>query len=268
MKFIKILASMMLAGTVALCANPVNAQTRKATTVKSSSTGTATKKSVSKSATGATVSLADSYYEGIMKIAGQPMDLYISVKLTSATEGSLNMGGMGEMPITYSATKSGGKMSVKLSNKAISSSLTSKDKGSSLEGTLSLPSAKAEVWLVKVNETHTAPTVSDEELTTIVGSPDGYTAFVIGEQKGQKVCFTADCVLKGTDNTWAVTFDNATAQNIFGNMQGTYSIENGKLLAEDSAGKTSTADIYDDGTYIIFPLGSGNGFTFNMVLVR
>ena len=234
-------------------------QTRKGgTRTTAKTTATATK----------TIDLNGNFYEGLIKMPGQPMDVFGSLSL-STSDATLNFPGAAEFAGTYKATETAGKMAVNLTSEYFNGILASQDKGSSLDGTLKMNGQQLKVWFVKVNPNHSVPELGDSELATIIGNPDGYTAFIIGEQGGQKACFPADMILNGADNTFAMTFDNATVQRIFSNLQGQYTVTDKQLeIITDSKGIKLSGKIYDDGTYISIPMGSKEGIKFTMLLIR
>lgn len=266
MKTTRLTAMLLLAGAMILPATQISAQTRKSGARKT--TATAKKATAAKPAAATkSVSLADSYYEGIVKMKGQPMDFFSTLNFSSS-DGAFNFAGAADFPVTYTAPEAAGKMTITLTSKVVNGTLTSKDKGSSMDGTINFNGNTLTAWFVKVNKNHTTPTVSDEELMTIVGNPDGYTAFVIGEQGGQKVCFPADMTLNANDKSYSVTFDNAIVQQIFSKLAGDYNVQDKMLVLSDASGKRISGKIYDDGTYITLPMGSAQGFGFSLLMIR
>ncbi len=267
-KLTKVVASVMLMGALLMPATEIAAQSRKGAARKTTATTKKTTAQKSQTAPAKAVSLDGNYYEGIIKMAGQPMDLFSTLKF-DASNMELNFAGMADFPATYKATEAAGKMSVKLSSNAFSGTFSSKDKGSSLEGTIAMNGQQLKCWFVKVDENHKIPEATDAELLKIVSDPAGYTAFIIGDQNGQKVCFSADMVLNKAAGTYSVTLDNAMAQQLFSNMKGNYSVSDKKLVLEDNNGsQTISGKIYDNGTYIVLPMGSARGMDFSLLMIR
>ncbi len=277
-KSIKIFLAVAMIGAISAPLTEVSAQTRKTTTAKKT-TATAKKpaakpaakagvKSATKAAAAAKkVDLNGYYYEGALKMEGSAGDLFSTLGF-EGTEATVDFADALTLPVGYTATEATGKMTVKLSSDKVSSTLTSDDKGESFTGSLTLGRNTAKAWYVKVKKDHVVPTIEDSQLEEIVGSPDGYTAFVIGEQGGQKMCFMADAVFKAAGKSYTVTFDNATLQKVFGKMAGPYSVKDKVLTMTDEDGSTISGKVYDDGTYIMLPMPGAQGFDFSLILIR
>lgn len=265
-KFTKIITSIMVMAALLIPTTEVAAQKRKTTTAKKTSTAKTQAKPAAKPAA-KPFDLSDKYYEGLLKIKGQPMDIFGALTLNES-EGSFDFAGAVQLPFKYTAKEAGGKVTLTFSSEKLSATLTSTDKGGSFEGTISMAGNSMQAWLLSVNPDHKIPDMTDEELLEVVSNPDGYTVFVIGEQGGQKVMFPADMTLNGDTKTYSTKFDNAIVQNIFGKFYGKYEVKDKKLYLSDSEGTSSSGPIYDNGTYILIPMGSAQGFNFTICLMR
>lgn len=264
-KSFKVFLTAVLLVSLAAPASQMSAQARKGATKKTATTRKPAAKSTAAAAK--PVDLNGYYYEGILKMKGQPMDMFSAIDF-DASQGAVDIAGALTVPASYKATEGAGKITVNLTSDNLKSTLVSKDKGGSLEGSLTLGPNTVTAWYLKVNKEHAVPQLDDSKLEEIVGNPDGYTAFVVAEQGGQKVCFVADIAFDAATKTYNLTFDNAIIQKIFSKLAGPYSVSGKKLNMTNNDGWESTGEIYDDGTYITLPLISAQGFDFSLLLIR
>ena len=51
-------------------------------------------------------------------------------------------------------------------------------------------------------------------------------------------------------------------------MQGSYSVDGSEIVMTDSTGKTVRGSICDDGYYLKIPMGSAQGITLTLVLIK
>lgn len=210
-----------------------------------------------------------SHYQGIGKVKGQPIDLWMDLVVD---DGDLDFNMANAVKCTAEYTISGQGvnpiMTVKLPGIGNVPFKTT-DGGQTLTGKMTRMGQTIDVWLLKIPATLAPSSLPTEELDAIVGNPDGYTAFVIVEMpNGQKMCATSDFVLSADDHSFKMTCDLPSLQNIFGKMQGSYKVAEGSLTMTDAGGVTKSGKIFDNGNYITIPMGSSQGMTLSLVLIR
>lgn len=206
-------------------------------------------------------------YEGIGKLAGQPLDFWTTVTFDDE-DADISIAGAFTLSGAYTATKTGQtvSLSVKMAN-GKSYMLKSTDGGSSFQGDVTLNGQTVKLWVLEVAATHKAADLTPEELKNILTSPDGYTSFIIVGINGGKMSVTSDFTFN-SDGTYTLTCDSPAIQKIFGNAKGTFTVGQSYVTLTDSTGKTVTGKIYDNGTYIDIPFGTSGGTTLSMVLIR
>ena len=134
---------------------------------------------------------------------------------------------------------------------------------------MSLNGKMLDVWALKIPSKLTLTTLPIEELTSIIGSGDGYTAFVlIGLPQGQVMCSPAEFSIDSNTNTWKMTCDTPALQKIFSTAHGNFSVTGSQLLLTDSTGIQVTGTIYDNGNYIRVPAGEAQGISLTYLLIR
>ena len=217
----------------------------------------------------AATDLDGNHYQGIGKLAGEAVDFWVDMKLDD-TDIDFNVSETFKFSASYKATAVGDKLTVKATlpgNKPCK--FTSSDGGSSLQGKMSINGKMLDVWALKVPSKLTPTTLPVEKLAPIVGSGDGYTAFVlIGLPQGQVMCSPAEFSLDGNTGTWKMTCDTPALQKMFSTAHGNYSVSGSELLLTDSTGARVTGTIYDDGNYIRVPAGSAQGISLTYLLIR
>lgn len=254
---------LMLVGLLAAPCAEMDAQTRKKTATAASKKTTAKKTTTAPA--GKPISLEGDYYEGLVKIPGSPMDGFCTMKF----EGSnviINMADRAQPVVKCSATEAAGKITVKLID-PLKGTITSKDNGSSFEGSFSVPQMKYQVWVVKVNENHVTPTMSDNELAAIIGNPDGYTGFFLFAINGMVGTIPTEVTMHD-DSTFTFTMDNDQLQKFFKKDPIGYKIVDKKMVVTLPDGQEVTGEIYDDGTYIRIPFGRSDGADVALFLIR
>ncbi len=208
-------------------------------------------------------------YQGIGKIKGQPIDAWVNMTIDDG-DLEFNMANSFEFAAEYTATGQGNTatMTVKMPGSG-TVPLKTTDGGATLTGKFVRLDQQIDLWLLRIPTKLTASTLPAEKLDEIVGSSDGYTAFVtIALPNGQEMCATSDFTLSSADHSFQMTCDSPAVQKIFDRMQGSYKVEGHNLLLTDSSGKTSEGEICDDGNYIKVPMGSAQGITLNLILIR
>lgn len=210
-----------------------------------------------------------SRYQGIGKIKGQPIDTWVNM---TVDDGDLefNMANAFDFAAEYTLSGQGNNavMKVKMPGSGVVA-LTSTDGGSTITGSFNRMGQQIDLWLLRIPAKLTASTLPDSQLDGIVGSPDGYTAFVtISLPNGQEMCATSEFLLSSADHSFKMTCDSPTVQKIFGTMQGSYKVEDHRLMLTDTTGKSVSGEICDDGNYIKLPMGTAQGITLNLVLIR
>lgn len=218
---------------------------------------------------GAPADLNKYHYQGIGKIPGQPIDSWVDF-LFDDTDIEINVSDTYNFAASYKATKVGDKITISLKAPGRpATTLTSTDSGSTLTGKLALYGQTLDLWLLKVPRRLKPAAIPASELEGVIGSEDGYTAFVlIGLADGKTMCATSDFLFNPADKSFKMTCDSPSLQKIFSTMQGTYSVQGSDVVLTDSTGKTVKGTAYDDGYYIKVPLGSASGITLTLVLIR
>lgn len=182
-------------------------------------------------ATAKAVTFEGSHYEGIAKMAGQPIDFWTVLNFDDE-DAMFNLANQFKLSGQYTAKTVGTTttLTVKMSNGKTETFKTS-DNGGSLEGTLSANGNSFKVWLLKVPAKKVASTLPNEELASIIGSKDGYTAFVKVNMNGAEMSATSDFTFNSANNSFKMTCDSQVMQKIFGTMQGTYSVEGARFTS-------------------------------------
>lgn len=208
-------------------------------------------------------------YQGIGKIKGQPIDAWVNMTIDDG-DLEFNMANSFEFAAEYTSTGQGqtGTMTVKMPGSG-TVPLKTTDGGATLTGSFTRLDQKIELWLLRIPMQLTASTLPTAELDEIVGSSDGYTAFVtVALPNGQEMCATSEFTLSQGDHSFKMICDSPAVQKIFGTMHGSYKVDGNNLVLTDSTGKTAQGAICDDGNYIKIPMGSAQGTTLNLVLIR
>ena len=208
-------------------------------------------------------------YDGIAKLGGQPIDFWTVISFDNG-KAVVNMANTTKFRGAYEQTTADGKTTVTITTTSGSKIvLTSSDDGASLVGKLSSFGKDYDVWVLKVSATQTASTLPDSELDAVVGSSDGYTAFVrVMMPNGALMSATSDFALNADDHTFSMTCDSQGMQKIFGKMQGKYAVRDGKIIMTDSSGKVVEGTVYDNGKYVTVPMGKSSGLTLDLILIR
>lgn len=217
----------------------------------------------------APATLDGKHYQGIAKIPGQPIDCWVDLEC-DATDFDFNVAETFKFSAGYMATATGDNMNIKVTvpGGAVTT-FTSSDAGSSLEGKITLNGQALSVWVLQVPSTLTPSAKTGAELDAVVGSSDGYTAFVrIGLPNGQLMCATSEFALNSADHTFSMTCDSPTISQIFGKMHGSYQVNGSDLVMTDASGNTVTGKIYDEGYYINVPMGTAQGIELSLILIR
>ncbi len=209
------------------------------------------------------------HYQGIGKVKGQPIDLWVDMVFDDG-DLEFNMANVINCTVEYSVSGQGANPLLNVKLPGIGNvPLKTTDGGQSLMGKFTRMGQQIDLWLLKVPVQLTPSTLSADELDAIVGSPDGYTAFVKVEMPNEQVmCATSDFVLSAGEHSFSMTCDSPAMQKIFDKMQGTYKVADGSLILTDAGGVTKSGKIFDNGNYISIPMGSGQGMTLTLVLIR
>ncbi|MBD5189287.1 MAG: hypothetical protein HDS95_03310 [Bacteroidales bacterium] len=210
-----------------------------------------------------------SRYQGIGKIKGQAIDAWVNM---TVDDGDLefNMANSFDFAAEYTVSGTGDNatMNVKMPGSGVVP-LKTTDGGASITGSFTRLDQKIDLWLLRIPNQLTPSTLPSSELDGIVGSSDGYTSFItIKLPNGQEMCSTSEFSLSAADHSFKMICDSPALQKIFGTMQGSYQVNGNVLSLTDAAGKTVTGEICDNGNYIKLPIGSAQGMTLNLVLIR
>ena len=213
--------------------------------------------------------LAESTYQGILKLPGQPTDAWTTMDLSSS-EITFNVANMAKYSGNITTTETAGKLTLSgtLQPGDCAYTLTSSDGGSSFEGKYTLGSVETDIWLLKVPSELIPATQSTDELADIVGSSDGYTAFIVANSRGNTVCITGDISFDKSAGTWKLASDTQAIQNLLTNMNGPYSIDGPDIYLTSTVGVKLSGKIYDGGNYIKVPMGHALEMEWTLVLIR
>lgn len=212
--------------------------------------------------------VSDIMYEGIAKVEGHPMDFWTTINF-NGDQVRIKLASSVTIKGDYTLTSNGDKCNLIIdSTTGKHIELSSADGGSTFEGTVPFRGQNAKVWLLRVPKEHTPCSMPDNELDKIVGSSDGYTAFVRIKMQNMLLSATSDFSLNSANHTFSMKCDTEGLQKIFSNMHGSYSVSDGKIIMKDSAGMTVTGSIYDNGLYIVIPMANSGGMEVELVLIR
>lgn len=212
--------------------------------------------------------VSDFMYEGIAKVKGHPMDFWTTINF-NGDQARIKLASSVTIKGGYSLTSNGDKCDLIVdSTTGKHIELSSADGGSTFEGTVPFRGGTAQVWLLRVPKEHAPCSMADNELDKIVGSSDGYTAFVRIKMQNMLMSATSDFSLDVADHSFSMKCDTEGLQKIFSTMHGSYKVADGKIVMEDSIGMTVTGTVYDNGSYIIIPMASSAGTEIELVLIR
>ena len=209
------------------------------------------------------------YYEGIMKIPGQPLDAVFTIMLQGDNATVKMMGAELKGPYQLSSAGNNVTLSINLSN-GVKLVLKSTDKGDSFTGVYSpKPGMKADIWVLDQPHTYFASNLEKNVLQSIISSPDGYNAFAQLTIGNFDACVVAETTFT-KDGRFSISFDNPKVQEMFKNFTGTYSISDDakKLMLKTDNGVTMEGKIWNDGNFISIPVGSKGGMSMTLFLSR
>lgn len=208
-------------------------------------------------------------YEGQAKMAGQPLDFWTVVTFDDE-DADFNIANVIKPSGEYTLTGTGDNLTLTIKIGTGKYILKSNDGGGSFTGTITARDNKFTLCILKVPAKQVAATQPTSELDKIVGSEDGYTAFLHVVQQGGKFCIPADITFDAINHGCKVTFDNASFQKMFGNLQSCkYSVDGSKItLYSTTVNFTATGTIYDSGNYISIPMGNAQGMDISLILIR
>lgn len=250
----------LLSAFIMLSVSDLSAQTRKTTGARK--TTSATKKPAVKA------NISGTKYIGMASFPGQPIDLWVSVDFAEA-DANMSLAGSYSFDGKYTATTTGATMNVSIPfNEKIKAKLKSSDKGGSMEGTLSMNGTAVKLWMVKIPSQLKQDDLSGENLEKVFSASDGYTALVKIQQGDGLLCVPADFTVDAGSKNWQMKFDNAAIQKMFGTSQGSYSVSGTDINMTDSAGLEIICKSYDNGNYLEAPMGSAQGMTLTLILIR
>lgn len=216
--------------------------------------------------TASAINYNGAHFQGIGKVAGKPLDFWVDIEMDDE-EADINIGNINKLTAEY---KPGGTTSKPTFSVQVPRSTTavfkSDDGGESYTGTIKINGLTIDLWFLKVPRKLKPSQLTDEELNKIISSPDGYTCFAQLETQGILACVTSDFTF--ADGRFDMQCDSAEIQKMFSNFNGTYSVENGQLNLVAATGTKLTGKIYDNGKYLVVPVGSKGGMTLKLILIR
>lgn len=206
-------------------------------------------------------------YLGIGIINGQPIDFCVDLEL-DGEDAEYNVGEVYHFLSSYTSTSTGKNITVTVKVPGYPVSvLKSTDGGKTFEGTITLSLGPIKLWLLKVPRKLKQTDKGKQEIYSIINSGKEYSAFVRIEKGGGKF------MVKGNfeflkENGFIFNTDNPSLRNLFSGFNGTYEIENNKILLTKENGNSLLGTVYDDGNYIIIPIGREDGMDMEIILVR
>ena len=207
------------------------------------------------------------YYQGIGKMAGKPSDLWVILEL-DGEDGDYNIGDAYKFLGAYTTTGSGNNLTVSIKVPGMPNSvLKTTDGGESFEGKVSLPmNQNLDLWLLKVPKKLKPAEESKEELTRVIGLPDGYNSFLLMRQNTGIYCVTGE--VSFSNGRFSIYADTPSLQDLLRNMKGEYEVEGNSLKLKTVSGHQLKGEIFNNGNYIKIDLGSGAGMKLSMILIR
>ena len=208
------------------------------------------------------------YYQGIGKMAGKPSDLWVSLEL-DGEDADFNIGETYKFMGAYTVTGSGDNLTVTIKVPGRPECiLKTDDGGDTFTGKVSLPmDQNLDLWLLSVPKKLKPAEESAETLKSIVGSPDGYTSFLLMYQQSGVYCVTSEIGFT-PEGRFSIEADTPTLQELIGNMKGSYSIEGNKLILKTDKGPVLNGNIYNEGKYIKIDLSQSGRSNLSMILIR
>ena len=215
----------------------------------------------------ATSNLKGFNYVGIGKVDGSPIDFWASIEFDDQ-DAEVNVGNVYNFLASYTLSSKGSTNTISLSvpgsPKCV---LQSNDNGESCKGTLSINGKSIKLWLLKVPRKLKKAEQSEEELTKILTSSEGYTSFVKLGKAGGLFSVTSDFFFH-KDGRFGISCDTPSLQQMFENIKGAFNVEGSEIKLKLDTGSTISGNIYDNGNYIIIPVGMKDGMDMTIVLIR
>ena len=213
------------------------------------------------------INLNGAYYEGIAKMKGKPIDGWLSMELDDE-DAEINFCNKINFLGSYTPKVVGNQVTLTVAvpgnPKAV---FKSEDGGDTFQGTLNFNGQTFEAWVLRVPKKLKKTTLPDNELESILSSPDGYTSFCVMENSDGKASITSDFSFS-PGGSFSMICDSQAMQNHFRNLKGTYRVSDGKVILNAGNGVTLTGEIYEDGNYIKIPMGTGAGIKWTILLIR
>lgn len=212
-------------------------------------------------------SLKSSNYVGIGKVDGSPIDFWVSIEFDDQ-DAEVNVGNVYNFFAPYTQSRNGNSSTITLSVPGSSKcALQSRDNGESCQGTITLNGKSIKLWLLKIPRKLKKAEQSEEELTEILTSPEGYTSFVKLIKAGGLFSVTSDFFFN-KDGCFGISCDTPSLQSIFENIKGVFNVEGSEVKLKLDTGSTISGSIYDNGNYITIPVGIKDGMDMTIILIR
>lgn len=213
------------------------------------------------------INLNKAHYQGIAKMKGQTVDFWVNVDFDDE-DAEIDFGEKLNVMGAYTKTESGKNITLNIKVPAAPNAIfKSTDGGSTFQGKIKVGGIDYDVWVLKVPAKLKKAEQSDDELKTILSSPDGYTSFCIFNT-GEGICSVTCDFEFSPDGQFNLICDSAGMQDIFRNFKGTYSISDGTVTLNSVAGVSFSGTIYDNGNYLKIPVGKKDGISLTLVLIR
>lgn len=214
------------------------------------------------------VNFTNKHYEGIAKLPGNPLDYWVTLELDDE-DAEYNIGNIYNFMGAYTSTGSGSKatLSIKVPGSP-NSILKTTDGGLSLEGSVQTTGKQMAVWVLQIPGKLKKAQQTDDELFSILSSPDGYTSFMRLEKQGALFSVTSEFSFT-PQGSFSLQCDAPSVQDMFSNLEsGSFSIDEGQVKLTTKNGVSLTGTIYDNGNYIMIPIGSKDGMGMTLILIR
>ena len=206
-------------------------------------------------------------YLGIGMIDNEPIDFCVNLEL-DGEDAEYNVGEVYHFLSSYTSTVSGKNITVTVKVPGYPVSvLKSTDGGKNFEGSITLSLGLIKLRLLKVPRKLRQTDIENVDISSIINSGKDYSAFVKIEKGGGTFMARGKFEFLKDGGFHFIT-ENPKLKNLFSDYNGSYEFENNKIILTKKNGNTLSGLIYDDGNYIIIPLGREDGMDMELILIR
>lgn len=209
------------------------------------------------------------YYKGLLKLYQQPMDAFTTMILDDNNATFYMMNDDLELPYTMKKNGNTEVLDFKM-REGLNHTLTSKDHGLSWVGTIGAAEGKYkwDFWLLKWPYTFFFCHMLPEYLKPIICDPDGYNVIIVfDDPRSGTLAAMAEAYFK-EDGNFYIKYDNPLMKNHFQSIQGTFSIEDSRIILKADQGTTLVGYIQDNGDFISINMGQISGNSSNLYIIR